>query len=613
MRPISPVQPWTPRAWLVGTSFLAASFVLALLLAPTVVIAEEKKDDAKKGAKAEEKDDNAKDEKADAKAPPAKEPTQAARTPLLPDILKEIKPYKSLIEAARQYFDLDEEQWKGRTALVAELEQHAAEGRYFLKDMEALRWLVYQGRSFEAQLTDRKWQKAFGVTEKKGLAGTLNWIKSEDLTLNFSIPKSYPKKDKDLRNKIPRGDPYPLLISLHEKRDYNDKYPGQALLKRRYPTKAWPELYENWIVMCPIAAAGNFVDKKGGMRDKVFRNPFAEFWRHYNIDFERIVLDGSEQAFVAATSMPVYFSGVILNGKWKLDDEQALLVKNFATLPTYVVNNPALAKQLREAGHEAVTAGVGGATLKTWMAERKRVPPTKFSWTVAPDRYDQVLAYWVNLDGTNWGAPKRQLDVDVVDTATEPNTIKIKALGINSLSLFLNDDVVDLDRKVRILINGHIEHDGIIKPQDERMEKVGRDFDFLFNREPVRIRVSMFFGWLTPARVVSLTVRPPRKVEPKKDDPKKAAVVRATPEEENRADRLWEKGNKLYGVGKLKPACSALKNLLKLPLNKHTDAATALHDKIMKELGFDVPDKGPDKVDDVGKKAGKKSDEDKDK
>ncbi len=444
-------------------------------------------------------------------APPAPKPIPARP---LSKLAKQMRAtpamFKELVDAARLYFDLDEPVWRGREALLTELETHAAAGRYVLKDMDALRWLVYQGRSFERQLTNRKWQKAFGVSENKRLGGTLYWLKSEDLTLNFSIPTSYPKKAKDLRREIPRGDPFPLLISLHEKHDFNAKYPGQALLKRRYPVKEWPELYAKWIVMCPIAAAGNFVDKKGGIRDKVFRNVFAEFWRHYNLDFERIVLDGSEQAFVAATSMPIFFAGFVFHGAWKLEtDEQKALVKNFAHVPTYVVGNPDLVEQLRNAGHEAVTGGARGPDLMAWLASRERVLPKKFTWTIPPKRYDQVLAYWVNLGGTNWDVPKREISVDVVDTEKEPNTIKIKTIGIDSLSLFLNDDIVDLDRNVRVEINGHVEHDERIAASD-RFKKVGRDFDFLFNREPVRIRVSMFFGWLTPARIVSLAVRPPR-------------------------------------------------------------------------------------------------------
>jgi len=103
----------------------------------------------------------------------------------------------------------------------------------------------------------------------------------------------------------------------------------------------------------------------------------------------------------------------------------------------------------------------------------------------------------------------------VVDPEDEPTTIKIRARGVHSLALFLNDDIVDLDEKVRVLINGHVEHDGIVDVLDTRrtssevMQKVGRNVDVLFDRDPSRIRLSMFFGWLKTARIVELRVRPP--------------------------------------------------------------------------------------------------------
>jgi len=450
----------------------------------------------------------------DAGRPGIREPpvaTPPGSSALLREIQADVKPFKGLVEAARQYFDLDEEQWRGRAALVGALERQAKAGRFFLKDMPALRWLVYQGRSFKPRLADRKWQKLAGVTEAKSLGGTLQWLKSTDLTLTYSIPKAYPKKDKALRNKIPRAGPFPLLLTMHEKRDFTGQhYPGQMLLTRRYPKKTWNALYEQWIVLCPIAAAGNYLEKNGAVRTSVFGNAFAEFWRHYNIDFERVVLDGTEQAFHVMVSLPVYFAGVVFHGKWTLkDDKQKALVPNFRSVPVYVVNNPKLAEQLKAAGHPNVTAGIGGATLKTWLAARRRVTPKTIHWTIEPARYDEVLPYWINLDDVQWKAKERLLDVEVLDTKAAPNTIRIQARGITALSLFLNDDLVDLDRKVRVVINGHVEHDAVIELHEKALETVGRDFDWLFDREPVRIRQSMYFGWLTPAWLVDLGVRPP--------------------------------------------------------------------------------------------------------
>jgi hypothetical protein len=62
------------------------------------------------------------------------------------------KEYKSLVEAARRYFDLEEELWVGRKHFLRELEAHAQGGTFHLKDMEGLRWLVGHGGPALARL-----------------------------------------------------------------------------------------------------------------------------------------------------------------------------------------------------------------------------------------------------------------------------------------------------------------------------------------------------------------------------------------------------------------------------------------------------------------------------
>ena len=47
----------------------------------------------------------------------------------------------------------------GRKAFVKQLESHAQAGTFHLKDTDGLRWLVYQGRSFEPPWTDKRWLK----------------------------------------------------------------------------------------------------------------------------------------------------------------------------------------------------------------------------------------------------------------------------------------------------------------------------------------------------------------------------------------------------------------------------------------------------------------------
>ena len=549
-------------------AFLLATLITTLLLCAGRAFSEDepKKDEDPKAPKAE-------GEKKDDGAP--KDAAPGKREPIIPQIQADPRAFKELAEAAQQYFDLDEEPWRGRMALIEQLEAHAAAGRWFLKDMDALRWLVGEGRSFQGPLTDRKWQRAQGITDAKSLPGTLYWLKSEDLTLTFSVPRDYPKP-ADFR-KYPRPARLPLLLTLHRKSDAAEKYPGEALMKRLYgDKKIWKDLYDQWLVLAPIAAAGNFVIDDMP-RPEVFLEPFSVFWKHYHVDFDRVILDGEDAAFAVATSMPVFFAGIIFRGKWTLRDDQLALVKNFGPVPVFVVDNPELAKQLEDAGHPNVTKGIANAALVTWMDAQRRVTPKAFEWNAR--RVDQVLPYWINLDAPNWSAPERTIKVEIVDTPEQPNTIKVQASGISDMSFFLNDEIVDLDRKVRLEINGHIEHDAIIALQDERMTKIGRDFDFLFSREPLDIRDSMYFGWLTPARIVRVNVR----AAEVKEEPKPPVVVgpQASPEQEEMAERYLFKARAFVQQGNVDGAKEYLAKILELPRNAQTEEAG----KLLEELG----------------------------
>ena len=548
---------------------LTALCVAVLLALPSHARAEDTEAEETKKDAAPEKGDG--DGKADA--------PEAAGAAIMKDIEEKPRDFKELVEAARAYFNLDEEQWKGRMALIGELEKQAAEGRWFLKDMEALRWLVYQGRTFLPPLTDRKWQRDNGITDAKGIGGTLEYIKSEQLAMTFSVGRNYPK-ERELEKKFPREAPFPLLISMHEKADFAEKHPGRAMIKRRYEDKKiWGDLYKDWLMLAPHAAAGAFVSRTGQPRANVFQQPFSQFWKHYHVDFDRVLLDGTEDAFTMANSMPVFWAGVIFRGDWRLTDEQKPLVTNFANVPVYVVDNPKLADDLVEAGHPNVTKGIANTSLYKWMTEQRRQAPKSFTWNA--ERTDQVLAYWVNLDTLNWKATKREVKAEVVDTEAQPNTIKLDAINVDILSLFLNDDIVDLDEKVRVIVNGHIEFDGVIELQTKALASVGRDFDFLFNREPLKIRESMYFGWLTPARIVQIPVRKP--APPKTDEPKAdatAAAPKATPQEEARAERMWNKVQDLVKNGLDDKALEILDMILGLPENGYSDRARDLKTKL---------------------------------
>mgnify|MGYP001812238022 CR=1 FL=1 len=502
---------------------------------------------------------------ADARAAGPFQPLERGPEPsaLLRRMREEPERYRALIEAARRYFDLDLEQWQGRQAFMDALVKHAKEGERVLATPDALRYVVAQGRSFHPSMTDRTWQRKQGITDAKAAPRGLYQIRRESLDITFSVPKSMQHR-KALVRAYPRVDPAPLLIALHDADDAKAKAPGVDLIERRYGDRdVWTSVRNDWHVLVPHARDGSYLDEDGMARPATFQVPLSVHWKHHHVDFDRFVLDGGREAFSVATGMPIFFAGIVLRGTWMLDARMAAQVRNFADVPVYVVGNERLAKALREAGHDNVTHGKADTALVQWMTDRRRVWPTTFAWRAA--RTDQVLAWWVNLDAANWQAPGRCLEVVVGEDPEQPNTIRIRSTSIQVLSLFLNDDIVDLDRPVRVEVNGNVEHDERVAVQTPDPKGLGRDFDFLFNREPLRIRNSMYFGWLTPARIVQIQVRPPARG--------RGAARVATPGEQAKARRLMRKARDLQRNGLDTKAEQVLDRILDLPENRETDRA----------------------------------------
>ncbi len=408
--------------------------------------------------------------------------------------------FKPLVMAAREYFDLDTQLWTGRKALVDALEAHADRGEHVLRDPAAIRWFVYQGRSFKPDLRTRKGLAAAGLERLAGLAGGLDGFEGgkDHVHAVFSMPESH-GPHRRLAREFPRRPPLPIIVRIHELEDAEAEVdPGQAVIERDYSDRAeWADFRKRWIVLAPVRAQADW------MNALAMQRVLARFWKHYHVDFDRFVLDGGGNAFDLATANAVYFAGIVLRGDWRLDASQRRLVRNIGPVPVYVVDNPALAADLRAAGHDHMTSGDGGAALRDWLEPLRRAPPLAFRWIAAG--HNRVLPYWMNLDGVDWDAERRRVQVRV---RGHDGAIEIGTEGIREISLFLNDEIVDLDQPIRIEVNGRVVHDVRMHLTD-RMKALGRDVDILFNREPVRIRSSMYFGWLTPHRIVRLKVPPP--------------------------------------------------------------------------------------------------------
>jgi len=189
------------------------------------------------------------------------------------------------------------------------------------------------------------------------------------------------------------------------------------------------------------------------------------------------------------------------------------VVRNLGNLPVYVVGDAPAVKTLASGGHPASLLTTGPLEgLPAWLAKMPgRTLPRDFAWTVKdPDVHS--FAHWINLDVLDPGAEKRDLRVRCLDTKEDPNTVRIDARGIRQISIFLSDRQVDLDRDVRLVVNGTVVKEARIpsnKPGGRAIAlpaKLERLLDTVFDHPTVDVRDSLYFGWYFPVSLQSVVV-----------------------------------------------------------------------------------------------------------
>ncbi|MDF1702146.1 MAG: hypothetical protein P1V36_13405, partial [Planctomycetota bacterium] len=276
---------------------------------------------------------------------------------------------------------------------------------------------------------------------------------------------------------------------------------GISVLKRRWPYGQAKELHESWLILAPEAPAAEFVQPDGSLHIQRVVVPFQAFWQRYHVDFERVILEGRTAALDLAATFPYWLAGLVLRGG-TLDARRRTLVPNFEWLPVFVVDDEALAAQLRGAGHKAVATGTSAEAL-AWMQNQRRRLPTSYRWDATHPLH--ARSPWVQVEARDPGAAKATLKVTRVDTPTDPNTIRITSVGVRTLSVLLDDRIVNLDRPVRIVINGRL-------CQTARVShaRFARDFKQLWAGKPFRLRHTRRYMDLVPAQAAHIDVPDPR-------------------------------------------------------------------------------------------------------
>ena len=386
------------------------------------------------------------------------------------------------------------EAFKHRINLMGKLKTLGETGVGILSDVEQLKKLIYQTRPFLPYFEKKSMPKEFKDAEVVFNTGVnvLNVTKWGELRFSMSLPKPYPglRESKKL-NSVP---PFPMIVALHGKEDYDDAkqqkpYPGEEAIKRLFPKASMTAVTDHWLVYAPVWPKGKWTEEDAVRKDRL---TLPLIFRHFHVDFDRIVIEGGPEALLFAAAYPIYFAGVIVHGD--ATDVPADIVQNLANTSVYVVQTsdklaPA-AKTLSDGGHPAERLAKGPPTaLPEWLGSVRRVLPKSFKWVVK-DKSAHRFAYWMNLDVLDEGNA-----LPTVEAEIKGNTVNIKSVGIRGITLFLNDSLVDLDQEVNVVING--------KPLDECRIEGGRDgiavrmpakfdrtLDGMFDRNLLSIRKS---------------------------------------------------------------------------------------------------------------------------
>ena len=346
--------------------------------------------------------------------------------------------------------------------------------------------------------------------EKAGLAE--GQFRVDELLLPVSYVAHVPK------NYDPRR-PWPLILSFH--RD------GETAREHYYNWEA-AVAGQGYIVLLPASPA------KGGWRNAHLNIPLSALghaMRVYNINTDRVYIEGTGTggmlAWAAALRWPHRFAALAVRNAM-IDEVTRLYLRAAVNLPVYLLvsqQGPAdIVGSQREAyrtldgwGYDVVLEEVPGyarnqalpelsSKLLAWFEGKSRnpYPPRLRLVSFEPAN---AAAYWVAIERFGPGAfdPDRRVAIraplgqeyspeqlrmiylgeiakgtaQVIAAVSPGNRITIKTLHVEELTVFLDDKLVDLEKPVRIWVNGEAAFSGKVERSLEQLLDSAR-----FHRDP---------------------------------------------------------------------------------------------------------------------------------
>jgi len=353
-----------------------------------------------------------------------------------------------------------------------------------------------------------------------------------DLEAIFANVFTYPRKPGLSVRKIrAKGDIPAYVLSVPKKYRNNSAWPTVLLLSGRdgerwtdgleYFKSTWDKmpaladtifhvpLLPDELEMDPmpdlLTPEGDSVEKA---RVGELLRSFGETQRNYNVDRSRLFLDAGKGtcafAMRAASYFPERFAGLVLRHPVAVDEVR---LGSLTGIPILLLCSEdtkaactALKERLDSLGEELCTiiettddSPFHAATpeVEKWMA-RVRRNVNRVKVVIEPNHEQFKKAYWLMIDTMDpiHSAPidKRPRVQAEVDRAE--NRINIRAVGVESILLNLNDALVDLDKEFTIVINDKAVSEKRTRDFNTMLDYAQQRFDtdFLF---PVQLRIGV--------------------------------------------------------------------------------------------------------------------------
>jgi poly(3-hydroxybutyrate) depolymerase len=172
----------------------------------------------------------------------------------------------------------------------------------------------------------------------------------------------------------------------------------------------------------------------------------------FSVDLDRVYLvgrgRGAPAAIAAANNSPQRFAGVVT----RAGEPGELGPRNFSNLPVLLISGGAQAQafeeQAKKLGFEHCTALPAGGEDELWEWAKKnprRRAPVKVN--MVPGEPFPSRVYWMRTASFAFDSTATA----ELDRAT--NSVRIAASGVWRVTLYLNDELLDLDKPIRVVCN----------------------------------------------------------------------------------------------------------------------------------------------------------------